>query len=66
MAVARTTEIIAAGSSIEDAIKNGVARTTDTLNNVEEVWVQSIKGVVDGESVSEFRVTLKVTFILEE
>ena len=65
MSIARTTEIIAAGSSVEDAINNGVARATETLKNVEEVWVQGVKARVDGGKVSEYRVSMKVTFVLE-
>lgn len=65
MSVARTTEIIAAGSSVEDAINKGVARATETLKNVQEVWVESIKARVDGGKVAEYRVVMKVTFVLE-
>ena len=65
MSIARTTEIIAAGSSIEEAINNGVDRATETLKNVEEVWVQSVKALVREGRISEYRVTMKATFILE-
>jgi flavin-binding protein dodecin len=65
MSIARTTEIIAAGSTVEDAIDKGVARATETLKNVQEVWVESIKGRVDGGRVAEYRVAMKVTFVLE-
>jgi dodecin len=66
MSIARTTEIIAAGSSVEDAINNGVARATKTLKNVEEVWVQGVKARVDGNRITEYRVSMKVTFVLED
>jgi dodecin len=66
MSIARTTEIIASGSSVEDAINNGVARATKTLKNVEEVWVQGVKARVDGNSITEYRVSMKVTFVLED
>lgn len=65
MSIARTTEIIAAGPSVEKAIEAGVARATETLKNVQEIWVESIKGRVDGSKVAEYRVAMKVTFILE-
>lgn len=65
MSIARTTEIIAAGPSVEDAVNAGVARATQTLKNVQEVWVESIKGRVEGGKVSEYRVAMKVTFVLE-
>lgn len=66
MSVARITEISAAGSSIEDAIKNGVDRAAKTLDNVEQVWVKDIKARVDGGRVSEYRLNMKVTFVLKD
>jgi len=65
MSIARTTEIIAAGPSVEGAIEAGVARATETLKNVQEVWIESIKGRVEGGKVAEYRVAMKVTFVLE-
>jgi flavin-binding protein dodecin len=66
MSVARVTEIIASSKkSFEDAIDEGVKRATDTLKNVEAAWVQDQKVVIKDGKVSEYRVTMKVTFILE-
>ncbi|MEL6956961.1 MAG: dodecin family protein, partial [Pseudomonadota bacterium] len=56
MSVARVTEISASGSSVEKAIEAGVARATDTLDNVESVWVQDISAVVKKGKIAEYRV----------
>ncbi len=67
MAVARVTEIISAStSSIEDAVKDGVSRASQTLTNVQSAWVKDIKTVVADGQVTEWRTTLAVTFLLEE
>ncbi|MGD9902942.1 MAG: dodecin family protein [Vicinamibacterales bacterium] len=67
MAVARVTEIIAASKkSFEDAVEQGVARASKTLKNVEGAWVQDMKVVVAKGRITEYRVNLKVTFILEK
>ena len=66
MSVARVTEIIASSpKSFDDAVDVGVARATKTLKNVTGAWVQDQKVVIDGGKVTEYRVTLKVTFVLE-
>jgi len=67
MAIARVTEIIASSTtSFEDAVNQGVARANHTLRNVTGAWVQDQKvKVVDGK-ISEYRVILKVTFILDD
>ena len=67
MSVARVTELIAASNkSFEDAIKVGVARAAKTLKNVEGVWVDNQKCVIKNGKISEYRVNLKVTFILKD
>lgn len=67
MSVARVTEITASSpNSFDEAVKVGVARAAATLKNVEGAWVQDqTVVVVDGE-VTEYRVNMKVTFILND
>ncbi len=67
MSVARVTEIIAASpKSFEDAVLIGVARANKTLQNVKSAWIEDQKvEIVDGK-ITEFRVALKVTFILKD
>lgn len=67
MSVARVTEIIASSpKSFEDAIQVGVARACKTLDNVKSAWVEDQKVVIENSKVSEYRVVLKVTFVLKE
>ena len=66
MSVARVTEITASSSkSFEDAISKGIERAQQTLENVSGAWVQDQKVVVDNGKISEYRVNMKVTFILK-
>jgi flavin-binding protein dodecin len=67
MSIARTTEISSAsGKSFEDAIRKGIKRFSETIKNIEGAWVKEQKIVVKGDEVTEFRVTMKVTFILND
>ncbi len=67
MSVARVTEIIAESTvGFDDAVREGVARATQTLQNVTSAWVQSQQVVVEDGEVTVFRVNLKVTFILND
>lgn len=67
MSVARVTEITSSSTkSFEDALQQGIARAARTLKNVEGAWVQEQKVVVKGGQIVEYRVNIKVTFILEE
>ena len=67
MSDARVTEIIASSpKSFDDALDTGVARAVKTLKNVEGAWVQDQKVVIKDGKIVEYRVNLKVTFILED
>ncbi|MDH3646613.1 MAG: dodecin family protein [Gammaproteobacteria bacterium] len=67
MAVARVTEITASSTkSFDDAVETGIARASKTLNNVAGAWVENQKVTVENGRVSEWRVNLKVTFVLED
>ena len=65
MAVARVTEITASSNkSFEDALNIGVSRACETLKNVEGAWVQDQKVIIKDGKIVEYRVNMKVTFIL--
>lgn len=68
MSIARVTEIIASSpKSFEDAVQKGIKRANKTLKNVQGAWVESQKVDCDGKGgIREFRVALKVTFVLED
>jgi dodecin len=67
MSVAKVIELTAASpKSIEDAVEMGVKRADQTLDQVEGVWVQEIKAVVKNGKVAEWRVNMKVTFLLKD
>ena len=66
MSVARVTEIIASSKKgFEDAVEEGVKRASETLKNVEAAWVKDQKVVIKNGKIAEYRVVLKVTFVLE-
>ncbi|MCB1507972.1 MAG: dodecin domain-containing protein [Hyphomicrobiaceae bacterium] len=67
MSVARVTEITSSSTEgLEDAINKGIERSCRTLSNVEGAWVQDIKLVVRDNKVAEWRVNMKVTFVLSD
>jgi dodecin len=65
MSVARVSEIIASSTkSFDDALAQGVKRACETLKNVESAWIKDQKVVIKGGKIVEYRVVMKVTFIL--
>jgi hypothetical protein len=67
MSVAKVIELISASpKSIEDAVENGIKRADSTLDQVEGAWIQDVKAVVKNGKVAEWRVNMKITFLLKE
>lgn len=67
MSVAKVTEIIASSNeSFDDAVKQGIARASKTLKNISSAWVKDQKVLVKDGKVTEYRVVMKVTFVLND
>jgi flavin-binding protein dodecin len=60
------TKITAASEEgFQEAAEEGLKRATQTLRGVTGFEVISLKGKVEDGKITEYRVTLEVTFILE-
>lgn len=67
MSVAKVSEIISSSpQSFDDAIKAGIARAQKTLKNVRSAWVESQQVQIDEKGKMDYRVQLKITFVLED
>ena len=65
--VGKVVEITAASTkSFEDAIAVGIDRAAKTLKNVQGAWVKEQKVIVKEGKITQYRVDLMVTFLLEE
>ena len=68
MSVVKVTEIIASSpKSFDDAITAGIARAQKTITQLKSAWVQNqqIK-INDKGQITEYRVQLKISFLLED
>ncbi|MBT8089198.1 MAG: dodecin family protein, partial [Gammaproteobacteria bacterium] len=48
-----------------DAIRTGIRKMSESVKNIEGAWVKEQKVVVKKGEVDEYRVTMKVTFIVK-
>jgi flavin-binding protein dodecin len=66
MSVAKVIELQASSSeSFEDAVRDGIEKSGETLRNIKGAWVSEQKvDVTDGKIVA-YRVTLRITFVLD-
>ncbi len=68
MSIARVTEIKSSSTqSFDDAIRTGLARANKRLKNVKSAWIQNQEVLLDDKGkIAEYRVQMKVTFILAD
>ena len=65
MSVAKVIEIKSSSKkSFEDAVENGIKRASETINNIKSAWVAEQEVRVDDGKIKEYRVLLKVTFVI--
>ena len=67
MSVAKVIEIIASSKkSFEDAVAQGVAKAADSLHDITGAWIKEQSVKVSNGKVVEYRVGIKVTFVLKD
>lgn len=68
MSIARVTEIKSASKKgFDDAIRTGLVRANKTLTGLKGAWIQNQEVLVDeAGKITEYRVQMKVTFLLTD
>ncbi len=67
MSVAKNIEVSSTSTlSFEDAIKQGIARVAQTINNVQGAWIKEQKVDISAGQISQYIVVLIVTFVLDD
>ncbi|HNR67136.1 MAG TPA: dodecin family protein [bacterium] len=67
MSIAKISEIISSSpKSFQDAIEKGIVRANKTLENVSGAWIKDMKVVVEKGKIVEYRVIMKITFVLKD
>lgn len=51
---------------IDDAVRNGIAKASQTLRNLDWFEVKEVRGHLEDGKVADWQVTIKIGFRLEE
>lgn len=66
MSVARVSKIVSASTkSFQDAVSTGLSRAAKTVRGIKGVEIIAQKATVDRGKISEYRVTMEITFVIE-
>lgn len=67
MAVARVTEVVASSpKGWQEAVNEGLKRANKTLRNLTGLEIVEQKAKIENGKITEYRVKMKITFILED
>lgn len=66
VSVAKVIELSArSNESFEQAVKEGIAKANETLDNIEGAWVKEQQVAIENGDIVGYEVNLKVTFVLQ-
>jgi flavin-binding protein dodecin len=66
MSVVKVIEITSSSpTSFAEAVKAGIAKASETIHGIKAAWVSEESVVVENNEVTEFRVTMRVSFVLD-
>jgi len=66
MSVAKVIEITASSpTSFAEAARAGIAKAAETVHGIRGAWVSEQHVVVENDAITEFRVTMRISFVLE-
>ena len=67
MSVAKVTEITSASKKgFEEAVQKGLKRAAKTLEEIRGAWINDMSVTVKDGEIDEYRVNMKVTFVLKD
>jgi flavin-binding protein dodecin len=66
MSVAKVIEITASSpTSFAEAARAGIAKAAETVHGIRGAWVSEQSVVVKDDAITEFRVTMRISFVLD-
>lgn len=66
MSLAKVIEVLGEGKTIEDAVENVRKEASKTIENITSIYVKDIQAKVENNKLTNYRVTVKVTFVVKD
>lgn len=64
--VAKSIELLAEGDTLEDATEAAVEEASKTIANIQSVYVDNYRAVIEDGEIEAYRVHATITFVLED
>lgn len=66
MAVVKVIEVISEGKTIDEAMKAAIDEVSKTVENITQINVEHIHGLVEDKKIKKIRINSKVSFIKKQ
>lgn len=65
MSIVKVIEVISEGNTIDEALKAGVKEAAKTVENILQINVVHIEGLVEGQKLAKIRINSKISFVVD-
>jgi hypothetical protein len=65
MSIVKVIEVISEGATIDAALQSAVTEASKTVNDIKQVNVNHIEGIVEGNKIKKIRVNCNISFIID-
>lgn len=65
MSIVKVIEVISEGKTIEEALNSAVKEASMTLENIKQINIDHIEGIVEGKEIKKIRVNSKISFVVD-
>ncbi len=65
MSIVKVIEVISEGKTIDDALKAAVKEASQTIENIKQINVDHIEGLVEGNEIKKIRINSKISFVVD-
>lgn len=65
MAIVKVIEVICEGDTVDAALKNGILEAAKTVEQIKQINVEHIEGLVENNKIKKIRVNAKISFLVE-
>ncbi|HRD54928.1 MAG TPA: dodecin family protein [Parachlamydiaceae bacterium] len=65
MSIVKVIEVISEGASLEAAIKSGVEEAAKTVDEIKQINVCHIEGIVEKNKIKKYRINAKISFLVK-
>lgn len=65
MSIVKIIEVISEGETIDAALKSAIAEASQTVDNIKQINIQHIEGLVEGNKIKKIRINSKISFLVD-